>query len=513
MQTHCPRSCGICTGPTTPAPRTTTFAPTPAPTPACADSPPSSWQEPCSTYIAYCDNPDYQTLMEKHCQNTCGKCSSGGGATPSPTKISGSTARCNALSQNSGKRENSLHVVMVPSGFRGDMQAFRREALRIYKVFSGYNPLDASSIDVLQVWYVDVDVDAGTGSCYFGDRTNSRCRSERLLCCDDVDKYAAHAARHCGSGKIMNTLIVHNSKEYGGAGYPWQATATVSVNEFSPQIGIHELGHSLFGLGDEYTVGGGNPDEDPNCDNVGCSKWSDLFGRPGVECKERKCRNGAYYGPGDTMMESFNWKFGEVNERISCCKYLYHTGITPRYCQKFNFGQLNLGSFCNTALWKGRYSNGVSMLQRNASLPLAPGSAEEDPQGARFVRVASPVAWTLRPAPASVGALQSGAQWTCTQSEEVLQDGYYLREMVEGDLVGSRDSSEPVADADVVVVEVLSRSGHVDRAIPFLLHMPLEVPFAPDRTDEAEAHVIFQRRDSITVVLHEGEECRVRSHA
>jgi hypothetical protein len=302
----------------------------------------------------------------------------------------------------------------------------------------------------------------------------------------------------------MNTLIVHNDARYGGAGFPWDAAASVSVNANSPQIAIHELGHSLFGLGDEYITGWGNPEEDPNCDRSGCSKWADLIGRWGVGCKPGKCQNGAWYGAEDTMMEGFNWRFGEVNERISCCKYLYHTSQIPAFCSKFNEGGLDLLRYCDSDIWKGRYTQ-LGLLQ-SASGSRAPlDHAAGDPQGTSFVHVEHPVAWTLRPA----GLEGSREQWTCVPSEEQLEHGLYLRERVEGDDVLSKDK---FAGSGRVVVEVLAdEMGRVDRTIAFFAESPIEVPFSPEEDDrDGRQLVISERRSSISLVLRKGEGCRFR---
>ncbi|CAK0844061.1 unnamed protein product [Prorocentrum cordatum] len=511
VRSHCPVTCGTC-----PA--------TAAPGPACADAPPPTWTQPCSFYASFCSNPSYQALMTKHCRQTCGLCGGASGTVTWPTQTIGSTGRCKALSDNSNKLAQSLHVVLVPSGFGGDLAAFERAARKIYQVFSNYKPFDAENIDALQVWYVDAELGGGAELCVFGNEARGSipgCPAvDRLLCCPGKDRLVEHAARHCGSGLIMNTLIVHNDERYGGAGFPWTATASVSVNENSAQIAIHELGHSLFGLGDEYTIGSGNADEDPNCDRFGCSKWSDLIGKWDVGCKPGKCGGGAWYSSEDTMMASFSWKFGEVNERISCCKYFYHTGSVPTYCQKFNHGGLDLTSYCTSTLWHGRYTNlgtVVTLLQRNGSSSRPLGEPESDPQGTPYVQVASPVAWTLRSVPPSAEAELGGEQWECVRSAEPVPAGLYLRETVQGDLAGAREH-ERLTGHGTVVVEVLGNGSRlVDRTIMFAVDRRVEVPFpvsgGDDDEDDEQQPVVYERRASMRVVLRSGEGCRVRPSA
>jgi len=78
---------------------------------------------------------------------------------------------------------------------------------------------------------------------------------ERLLC---VDSGKAWAAALAGTTEdIDQVLAVANSSKYGGAGYPWAGLATASgQNSLSADIAIHELGHSMANLADEYETGG-----------------------------------------------------------------------------------------------------------------------------------------------------------------------------------------------------------------------------------------------------------------
>jgi len=153
------------------------------------------------------------------------------------------------------------------------MALFRQKAQAIYADFGQFEAFNAPNIEGLNVWYVDTQAAGDNGQlCAFGCYN-----TPRLLCCNGRQTLIDHARSNCGSGFVMNVLIVHNDETYGGAGYPADGAATVSTNHLSSMIGIHELGHSLFGLGDEYTIGEGNPQEDPNCDSAGCSKWGDLI--------------------------------------------------------------------------------------------------------------------------------------------------------------------------------------------------------------------------------------------
>lgn len=75
-------------------------------------------------------------------------------------------------------------------------------------------------------------------------------------------------------------ICVVNSGKYGGAG---GAVATCSATTQSAEIAIHEIGHSAFGLADEYGTGSGSPPGEPLEPNVtrdtnrATNKWRALI--------------------------------------------------------------------------------------------------------------------------------------------------------------------------------------------------------------------------------------------
>lgn len=77
--------------------------------------------------------------------------------------------------------------------------------------------------------------------------------TERLLCLNTL--LARQAADNAPAWDQI--FAVANSTKYGGAGYPSQEIGTYSGgNSAAPQVAIHELGHALGDLADEYTYGG-----------------------------------------------------------------------------------------------------------------------------------------------------------------------------------------------------------------------------------------------------------------
>jgi IgA peptidase M64 len=78
---------------------------------------------------------------------------------------------------------------------------------------------------------------------------------ERLLCVDVGKAYAAAAA----APQVDHVLVVANSTKYGGAGYTFDDLATFAGgNGAASEVAIHETGHSLGNLADEYDYNDGS---------------------------------------------------------------------------------------------------------------------------------------------------------------------------------------------------------------------------------------------------------------
>jgi len=286
-----------------------------------------------------------------------GYCPAGTCAQP-PTTLA---PDCNPIKYDNASLSNHVNLVLVPSGFNGDMELFRQKAEWIASIFGNYVPFD-SSIREYNVFYVPKE---SGDYCYFN------CQGiARLLCCDI--SLARSLSSTCTTGP-RQTIVVENSGTYGGAGYTSSDVATTSINSSAPLVAVHELGHSLFNLGDEYSYGTATPSW-PNCDYSGCAKWQDMLGYNGVSCTSGNCANGSYYASENTMMKALGYKFEEVNDRLSCCTYALETGTFPPYCDQFTqftaTGDLN--EFCQNP-------NG-------ASVAAVPSEYLEDPEEVTFSR-------------------------------------------------------------------------------------------------------------------------------
>ncbi len=114
---------------------------------------------------------------------------------------------------------------------------------------------------------------------------------ERLLCVSVPKAY-----QYAGNAPdVDHVLAVANSVKYGGAGYSGSDVATYSGgNSLSPEVAVHEMGHSLGNLADEYdyadgaTYYGGELSQrnvsilEASAMAAANTKWADWLGDPGI---------------------------------------------------------------------------------------------------------------------------------------------------------------------------------------------------------------------------------------
>ncbi|MFB7477117.1 M64 family metallopeptidase [Kitasatospora sp. NPDC056184] len=206
----------------------------------------------------------------------------------------------------SGEPAGKVDVVVIGDGYTaGEQERFRADAAAKWQELSAVEPY-ASYRGLFNVWAV-ATVSAESGITGDPDRATVRdtalgsyfwCEDiERLLCVDTeaVETYAAKAPQ------ADLVLVVANTAKYGGAGYNvasalgYDGIATVAGgNARAGQIAVHETGHSLGKLADEYFYEGDDvyPAElgEPEEPNISLStadrlardraKWFRWIGRP-----------------------------------------------------------------------------------------------------------------------------------------------------------------------------------------------------------------------------------------
>lgn len=143
--------------------------------------------------------------------------------------------------------------------------------------------------------------------------------TERLLCVNETK-----AIQYASSARDADQVIMlANTTKYGGAG---GTVATASGgNEQSSQIIVHELGHSVGGLADEYDYGTCDPREpgEPNASTYTAAemaerqvKWHEWLGQPspdggvvGAYEGARYCTSGMYRPSENSVMRQLGREF------------------------------------------------------------------------------------------------------------------------------------------------------------------------------------------------------------
>ena len=179
------------------------------------------------------------------------------------------TAEVRALART-GPADARMDVVITGDGYTAHQQDdFLADARTKWAEILQKEPY-ASYAGLFNVWTVEAVSDESGVS---GDPTADVIRdtalgtyfwcvdTERLLCAD-IDKVAAFAALAPEADLV---LVLANSTKYGGAGYagleaagyPFEGVSTLSSDHaLSSLIAVHEIGHSVGLLADEYSYDG-----------------------------------------------------------------------------------------------------------------------------------------------------------------------------------------------------------------------------------------------------------------
>ncbi|MEU9607313.1 M64 family metallopeptidase [Streptomyces sp. NPDC048057] len=166
---------------------------------------------------------------------------------------------------DNGATDDRLDIVVVGDGYTAaELPQFHTDAKEIWAQTSAVEPYTTYE-GMFNIWAVDA-VSNESGVSGDPDRATVRDTAvgsyfwcgeiERLLCVDQVklDRYVAKAP------EADLVIVLANSTKYGGAGYNepsptlgYEGIATASAgNAKSGQVAIHETGHSLGKLADEY---------------------------------------------------------------------------------------------------------------------------------------------------------------------------------------------------------------------------------------------------------------------
>ncbi|MEG8945489.1 M64 family metallopeptidase [Rosettibacter firmus] len=156
----------------------------------------------------------------------------------------------------SGEPAKKLDIVFIPEGYTlNEMEKFKNDCKRFVDYLFEYSPFSENK-NKINIWGVEAPspqsgVDIPGKGIWVQTILNSSFYtfdSERYLMTTDLFAVRDIAA----NAPYEQIFILVNTSKYGGGGIYNFYNITASDNEHSKQIFIHEFGHGLAGLGDEY---------------------------------------------------------------------------------------------------------------------------------------------------------------------------------------------------------------------------------------------------------------------
>jgi IgA peptidase M64 len=174
----------------------------------------------------------------------------------------------------------ALTLAFMPEGFlAGEMQKFRDQVDLVMDFFETMEPY-RSMLNTLKVARIEIPSDTNVIGNAPG-RTFFKAHFAGIVRVIEIDQQIAlNLISQYWPNNSARALVMVNTKDYGGSG--GMAVVFSCEPNWSPHIAIHELGHSHFGLADEYSDAGQSATKDPTEPNVSADfdrkklKWAAL---------------------------------------------------------------------------------------------------------------------------------------------------------------------------------------------------------------------------------------------
>lgn len=155
-----------------------------------------------------------------------------------------------------GEPRDKVDVLLLGDGYTAvEMEKWHRDAKRLVELLFAVSPFKERRGD-FNVWAVETPADqSGVARPSDGIHRRSPLRaaydafgSERYVLSFDNKRWREAAA----AAPYEFVEIVVNERKYGGGGIFGQYATVAADNAFTPYILVHEFGHHLAGLADEY---------------------------------------------------------------------------------------------------------------------------------------------------------------------------------------------------------------------------------------------------------------------
>ncbi len=155
-----------------------------------------------------------------------------------------------------GDPQKCVDLAFVAEGYTADeIGKFRQDVKKMADVLFSEAPFSEYR-DKINIWAVEVvSQESGTDipgeKIYVNTALNSSFYTfgtDRYLTTQDIESVNDYAA----AVPHDNIIVLINSNKYGGGGVYNYYSGTTAGHPFSPKVFIHEFGHGLAGLADEY---------------------------------------------------------------------------------------------------------------------------------------------------------------------------------------------------------------------------------------------------------------------
>ena len=172
--------------------------------------------------------------------------------------------RINSLPQfevrYSGTPESMVDIVFIPEGYSAnEYEKFKADCINFEKEMFVFSPLkeNANKFNIRGVWAPSTDSGISSPGEHQWKRTVLNAKfytfgAERYQMVDDFQKVRDIAA----SAPYDLIYIISNTKKYGGGAiYNFYGISSAGHATQTGKVFVHEFGHLLLGLGDEYEGG------------------------------------------------------------------------------------------------------------------------------------------------------------------------------------------------------------------------------------------------------------------
>ena len=190
------------------------------------------------------------------------------------------------IMHNSGPQDNRINFVIVGDGYtQNELGLYAQHAQETVDTLLFTSPFREYQ-NFINIWRVDV-ISSQSGVSNDptpGINKNTALGSyfwcsniERLLCVNTTSTISY--ANYAPVNQINQIIVLANSTKPGGAGYQSQKIATASAsNQWGMGTVLHEVGHSLGGLKDEYTLYSSSaPSSEPGFSNISVSDEAQML--------------------------------------------------------------------------------------------------------------------------------------------------------------------------------------------------------------------------------------------